>query len=165
MTRKLTDATIVEVFNNTTGAVAFNTDIKGKRKWDKPDSVKKVTLGELKDLINSRGGERLLLECLLIKDIDIREELSLPIEAEHLLDRNDVEQLLKGDADQIGDILEKTNSGVKEKVASVAIEQKITDTDKMEVIQEHTGVDVYSAIKEKKEEEKEVAKEKANKTK
>lgn len=159
--RKLTDSTIVEVFNNTTGTVGFRTEGKGKRLWDKPDSVKSVTLGELKELINSAGGEKLLLECLLIKDIAVREELNLPIDPEHLLDGTDVQKLLKDDTEKLEEILENTNDGIKEKIASVAIEQKINDTDKMELIQEHTGIDVYAAIKEKKEEEKELAKQKA----
>ncbi|MFD0587814.1 hypothetical protein ACFQZE_07350 [Paenibacillus sp. GCM10027627] len=165
MNKKINDATLVDVYNNTSGVVSFRTEGKGKRKWDKANSVKKVTVGELKELINSRGGEKLLLECLLIKDISIREELNLPTDPEHLLDGTDVQKLLKEeDADKLQTILENTNEGIKDKIASVAIEQKINDTDKMELIQEHTGIDVYSAIKEKKEEEKEAAKEKEDKS-
>lgn len=161
--RKLTDSTIVEVFNNTSGVVGFRSESNRKKyRWDKPDSRRKVTLGELKDLVYSSGGFELLKECLLIKDIDVRIELGLPIEKEHILDDNDIVQLLKnGTAEDLENVLSKTNSGIREKTSAIAIELEISDLNKLEIIERYTGVDVLAQIKEKREEKNK--KEKADK--
>lgn len=151
--RKLTDSTIVEVYNNTTGIVSFMAGNKNY-KWDRADVPRKVPLGDIRELMYSAGGEKLLRECLLIKDIDVREELGLPIEKEQILDKNDISQLLSnGTTNELESVISITNDGIKDKIVSTAINEQITDTSKMEVIQKHTGIDVYAAIKEKKEQE------------
>jgi len=152
MTKQLSDSQMVEVWNNGTGTVFYKVDDKPKRVWDLPDSMKKIALGELRALVNMAGGFVLLAEELLVKDIAVREDLSLPTTIEMMLGREEIESLLKSDVDALDSALENTNGVIKDKIADIAIKNKITDTEKMEVIQVHTGVDVYNAIKDAKEE-------------
>lgn len=157
---ELNDKTIVEVFNNGTGSVSYYSELaRTTRKWDKPDTKKKISLDELRELVSSSGGYELLENFLLIKDMDVREDLGLPVEKSFMLDEKEIKSVLKKSVDVLEETLENTSSSIKDKIAQVAIDTKLSDLDKLEVIQEHTGVDVLSAIKEKKEEEKEQKKE------
>jgi hypothetical protein len=147
---------MVEVINNSTGSVSYYSELsRMHRKWDKPESKKKISLEELRELVSASGGYELLENFLLIKDIDVREELGLPVNKEYMLDDKEIKALLKKSVDTIETTLENTSEAIRDKIAQAAIDTKLSDLDKLEVIQEHSGVDVLSAIKEKKEEEKE----------
>jgi hypothetical protein len=160
---ELKDNMMVEVINNSTGSVSYYSELtRMHRKWDKPDSKKKVSLEELRELVSASGGYELLENFLLIKDMDVREELGLPVNKEYMLDEKEIKALLKKSVDTIETTLENTSESIKEKIAQAAIDTKLSDLDKLEVIKEHSGVDVLFAIQEKKEEEKQ---EKADKKK
>jgi hypothetical protein len=153
---ELQDNMMVEVINNSTGSVSYYSELsRMHRKWDKPESKKKISLEELRELVSASGGYELLENFLLIKDIDVREELGLPVNKEYMLDDKEIKALLKKSVDTIETTLENTSEAIRDKIAQAAIDTKLSDLDKLEVIQEHSGVDVLSAIKEKKEEEKE----------
>jgi hypothetical protein len=152
---ELKDNLIVDVKNNSTGSVSYYSEFsRMQRKWDKPDSSKKIPLEELRELISSSGGYELLEDYLLIKDVDVREELGLPVNKEFMLDEKEIKALLKKSVDVLDNTLENTSSAIKDKIAQSAIDTKLSDLDKLEVIKEHTGVDVLFAVQEKKEEEK-----------
>jgi hypothetical protein len=152
---ELKDNMMVEVFNNSTGSVSYYSEFsRTLRKWDKPDTKKKVSLEELRELVGSSGGYELLENHLLIKDMDVREELGLPVNKEYMLDEKEIKALLKKSVDTIETTLENTSEAIKEKIAQAAIDTKLSDLDKLEVIKDHSGVDVLFAIQEKKEEEK-----------
>lgn len=163
---QLQDNTMVEVINNSTGSVSFYSEYsRMSRKWDKPGSKKKVSLEELRELVSNSGGYELLENFLLIKDMDVREELGLPVNKEYMLDEKEIKALLKKSVDVLTETLENTSDSIKEKIAQTAIDTKLSDLDKLEVIQEHSGIDALSAIKEKKDEEKEKKSEKPTKAK
>jgi hypothetical protein len=152
----LQDNTMVEVTNNSTGSVSYYSEFsRMNRKWDKPNTTKKIALEELRELVSASGGYELLENFLLIKDMDVREELGLPINKEYMLDDKEIKALIKKPVNVLLDTLENTSDSIKEKIAQTAIDTKLSDLDKLEVIQENTGVDVLTAIKEKKELEKE----------
>jgi hypothetical protein len=160
---ELKDNMMVEVTNNSTGSVSYYSEFaRMHRKWDKPSTKKKIALEELRELVSSSGGYELLENYLLIKDMDVREELGLPVNKEYLLDEKEIKALLKKSVDALETTLENTSEAIKEKIAQAAIDTKLSDLDKLEVIKEHSGVDVLFAIQEKKEEEKQ---EKADKKK
>jgi len=71
-----------------------------------------------------------------------------------MLDEKEIKTLLKKSVDVLETTLENTSSAIKDKIAQSAIDTKLSDLDKLEVIKEHTGVDVLFAVQEKKEEEK-----------
>lgn len=152
---ELNDNLMVEVINNSTGSVSYYSELaRMHRKWDKPDSKKKVSLEELRELVSASGGYELLESFLLIKDMDVREELGLPVEKEYLLDDKAIKALLKKSVEVLEETLENTSSSIKEKIAQAAIDTKLSDLDKLEVIKEQSGIDVLTAIQEKKEDEK-----------
>jgi hypothetical protein len=163
---ELKDNLMVEVTNNSTGSVSYYSELaRMHRKWDKPNTTKKISLEELRELVSASGGYELLENFLLIKDMDVREELGLPVNKEYMLDEKEIKAVLKKSVDVLQNTLENTSESIKEKIAQTAIDSKLSDLDKLEVIQEHTGIDVLSAIKEKKEDEKEKKSEKATKAK
>jgi hypothetical protein len=160
---ELKDNMMVEVINNSTGSVSYYSELSRiHRKWDKPDSKKKVSLEELRELVSASGGYELLENFLLIKNMDVREELGLPVNKEYMLDEKEIKALLKKSVDVLETTLENTSDSIKDKIAQAAIDSKLSDLNKLEVIKELSGVDVLFAIQEKKEEEKQ---EKADKKK
>jgi hypothetical protein len=160
---ELNDDMKVEVINNSTGSVSYYSEFSRMiRKWDKPNTTKKISLEELRELVSASGGYELLENFLLIKDMDVREELGLPVNKEHLLDDKEIKSVLKKSVDVLENTLENTSDSIKDKIAQTAIDTKLSDLDKLEVIKEYSGVDVLTAIQEKKEEEKQ---EKADKKK
>lgn len=153
--KQLNDKAVIEVFNNSGGVVAYYSELNRiNRRWDKPETVRKISLEELKELVNSSGGYELLCEDLLIKEIDVRLELGLPVDPEYLMGEKEIKELLSQSIHELKSSLSASTKAFKERVAAVAVDVKITDTDKMELIQRHTGVDVYALIKERKENEK-----------
>jgi hypothetical protein len=153
---ELKDTTMVEVTNNSTGSVSYYSEFsRTLRKWDKPNTTKKISLEELRELVGSSGGYELLENFLLIKNMDVREDLGLPVNKEYLLDEKEIKALLKKSVDVLESTLENTSDSIKEKIAQSSIDTKLSDLDKLEIIKDHTGVDVLTAIQEKKEEEKE----------
>lgn len=153
MAKKNTDDLKVEVWNNSMGRVSFILDEK-KYLWDKSGGKKIVALEVLKELVNITGGYTLLNEELLIKDTSIREELGLPVSQGQMLDGKGITELLSKSSGEIEAVLSDSNSAVLEKVAAEAIKLKISDLDKMDVIEKYSGVDVLTAVKELKEEGK-----------
>lgn len=152
---ELKDNLMVEVTNNSTGSVSYYSEFSRTiRKWDKPSTTKKISLEELRELVGSSGGYELLENFLLIKNMEVREELGLPINKEYMLDEKEIKALLKKSVDVLESTLENTSESIKEKIAQSAIDTKLSDLDKLEVIKEYSGVDVLFAIQEKKEEEK-----------
>jgi hypothetical protein len=160
---ELQDNLMVEVTNNSTGSVSYYSEFsRTLRKWDKPNSTKKISLEELRELVGSSGGYELLENFLLIKNMEVREDLGLPVNKEYMLDEKEIKAVLKKSVDVLENTLENTSDSIKEKIAKSAIDTKLSDLDKLEVIKDHSGVDVLAAIQEKKEEEKQ---EKADKKK
>jgi hypothetical protein len=160
---ELQDNLMVEVTNNSTGSVSYYSEFsRTLRKWDKPNSTKKISLEELRELVGSSGGYELLENFLLIKNMDVREDLGLPVNKEYMLDEKEIKAVLKKSVDVLENTLENTSDSIKEKIAQSAIDTKLSDLDKLEAIKEYSGVDVLTVIQEKKEEEKQ---EKADKKK
>ncbi|WP_372011322.1 hypothetical protein NBRC13296_12160 [Paenibacillus chitinolyticus] len=153
--RKLTDKTMVSVFNNNGGVVFYYSELnRVKRRWDKPNVDKKISLEELKELVNTAGGYELLRDDLLITDIDVREELGLPVEKEYMLDDQGIKELLGRSQEDLEEVLSNASDAIKEKIAHVAILIQLADLNKIEVIKANTGIDILSAIQQGKEDQK-----------
>jgi hypothetical protein len=149
---------LVEVINNSTGSVSFNPGYgRADHRWDKADSKKKIPLDDLRELVNQLGGIELLEGYLLIKDMEVREDLGLSVDKSLILEDKDIKALLKKPIDKLTDVLENTSESIREKIAHVAIDTKLSDLDKIEVIKEYSGLDVLTVIQENKEVEKEKA--------
>lgn len=158
MAKKLTDQTIVDVINNSTGAVGLMIDERTTKVWALPNENKRLKLSELKQAIDLAGGFTIINDYLLIRDPEIRLELDLPISEEYLMGSKEIAELLTKTPSEIDHVLCDANENIKEKIAKEAIDQKLGDLDKIEIIEKHSGIKVLSAIQEKKEDDKEKAK-------
>lgn len=167
-TSQLNDEMLIEVFNISTGSVSYYSELsRMKRRWDKSNALvnipKKVPLNELRELVSSSGGYELLTRGLLIKDMNIRKDLGLPIDKEYLLDDDGIKDLLTKSPKIIRDTMKKAPKTINEKVANIAIETELSDLNKLEVIKEYSSIDCLYVIQENKETKKEEKLQKQNK--
>jgi hypothetical protein len=125
-----------------------------RRIWHKPGIVKMIPLEEIREVFTSPGGEILFTRHLLIKDPEVRKELDLPMDEEKTLTDKDLSDLLKGNPAKLKEAMPKLYKVTQERIAEKAIEMEIDNVTKLETIKEHTGIDVYKLIQEKKSEKK-----------
>lgn len=153
---KLTQDTLVDVTNTSTGSVGYTPEQSTvMRKWEKQNVSKKVKLGELREVVGTTGGYVLFAEnILLIRDEKIREELNLPELDKYTLTIPEIKDLLHNKPlDELVDMVENCTQDQLDSITNVAIETSISDFNKIKTIEEYTGADVVSAIKEKSEKE------------
>ena len=145
--------TMVEVENVGNGSVSYRLPQNPliKRKWSKPGAKKKIDLEEIREIISTLGGENLFAENLLIKDIEARKELELPVEEELILDEKAMGGLIKGPLNKLSEVLPQLSETQQKRMAHKAIEMNIDNMSKADILREHTGVNVSRAIQEKKE--------------
>lgn len=160
---KLTQDTLVDVINTSTGSVGYTPEQSTvMRKWEKQNVSKKVKLGELREVTGTTGGYVLFAEnILLIKDGNIREELNLPELDGYTLTVPEIKDLLANKPlEDLVDMVENCTQDQLDTITNVAIETSLSDFNKIKTIEEYTGADVVSAIKENsvKEEAKPVEK-------
>lgn len=148
--KKITDKTIVKVFNNSTGSVGYTVD-NVTRKFDKPNASRDVEFKELQNLFNVAGGRELFSEdILLIKDNTIREELSLHPMDKYILDEEGIVNLFDSSDDELEDVLQNCTDLILEKITQVAIKLPLNELSKVNLIKNYSGLDIYSVIEESK---------------
>lgn len=153
--KKITDKTLVKVFNNSTGSAGYTVD-NITRKFDKPNSYREIEFKEILNLFNTAGGRELFSEdILLIKDNTIREELSLHPMDKYVLDEEGIKNLFNGSDDELEDVLQNCTDLILEKITQVAIELPLNELSKVNLIKNYTGLDIYSVIEESKVDKKE----------
>lgn len=163
--RKLTDSTMITIRNNSGGGVYFNNDMGILRGWEKPDSMKKISLVELTQAMSQRGVYVLFDKGTLIIDEqdagEIREILGLSELDDYILTLKEIKELIKSrDYDDLRNVLKWSNKFQKDTIIQTAINEKISDANVINIIKEITGQDITSLIvtekaEAKKEEEKE----------
>lgn len=154
-TTKLTNETMVEVINTSSGSAGYIPEMSTvSKKWERQGAIKKVKLGELRDVIGTTGGYVLFSEnILLIKDEAIREELGLPELDEYVLTDKEIKDLLNTkSADDLEDVVQNCSEDMLDTITMTAIKEEVSDLNKIKVIEDYTGVDVVDAIKELREE-------------
>lgn len=154
-TQKITDKTLVEVINTSTGSVSYKPEMSNiARKWERQNAVKKVELGELKDLVTTTGGYTLLAEdILLIKDNTIREILGLEELSAYAKTGAEIkDMLLTCSKATLVDFVENCTQDMLDAVVKTAIDIKLSDLNKLQVIELYSGVKVVDCIKEEAEE-------------
>lgn len=154
--KKLTDTTMITVRNNSGGGVYFQNDMGILRQWEKPNSIKKLSLLELTQAMSQHGIYVLFEKGLLIIEDDsigeIREILGLPELDEYVLTLNEVKTLLKSkDYDDLKNVLKWSNKFQKETIIQTAISEKVADANVINIIKEITGQDITFLIVEEKE--------------
>ena len=154
MAIKLTNETMVEVIYTSSGSVSYVPEMStvGK-KWERQGATKKVKLGELREVVGRQGGYVLFAEnILLIKNPEIREELGLPELDEYVLTSKEIQDLLNNKSvEELEDVVQNCTDDMLDTITMTAINEEVSDLNKLQLIEDYTGVDVVDAIKEAKE--------------
>ena len=163
-TKKLNDTTMITIRNNSGGGVYFKNDMGILRAWEKPNSVKKLTLLELTQAMSQYGVYKMFEKGLLIIEDnnigEIREMLGLPELDEYILTLDEVKELLKSkDYDDLKNVLKWSNKFQKDTIIQTAISEKVSDANVINIIKEITGQDITSLIIDDKDNKAETKKE------
>lgn len=148
MAIELTRNTEVEVFNDGYGVVGYSTD--RVRKDFPKDSMKRITLEELEDVMNTLGGRQLFEQGqLLVKDEKVREYFDLAPLGTYNLDKERIKQLLESkDLAKLEEVLKYCSNEVLDKIVREAIEIRINSIPQAGLIRSYSGVDVAAFIEE-----------------
>lgn len=153
--KKFTNDMMIEVINTSSGSVGYIPDMSTvSRKWERQGTVKKVKLGELRDVIGTVGGYVLFSEnLLLIRDEEVREELGLPELDEYTFTEKEIKDLLKNKSiDELEEVVQNCTDDMLDTITSTAIQEEVSDLNKLRIIEDYTGVNVVEAIKTHQEE-------------
>lgn len=155
-TKKLTQDSLIEVYNTSSGSVGYTPEMSTvAKKWERQGVMKKVKLGEIRDVVSTSGGYTIFEEnILLIKDATAREELGLSPLDGYTLTLPEIKELLSaGSLEKLTDIVQCCTQDMLDTIVDTAINTRLADLNKIRVIEEYTGVDLVGAIKEKHEEQ------------
>lgn len=113
-----------------------------------PDESKMLTALELRRLAWLPGGRALISNHLIIENADLTRELLSNVEPEYYYTRDDVKELLlNGSEDQLRDALDFGPDGVVSLIKDLAVDMKLNDVRKRDIIREATNFDVSGAIR------------------
>ena len=117
--------------------------------------TKMISAMELRRLSWLPGGRALIRDHLIVKNEElVNELLSNNVEPEYYYTTEDVrELLLNGSEDQLRDALDFAPQGVISLIKDVAVELKLNDMRKREIILQATNFDVTNAIRVNEESE------------
>lgn len=131
-------------------------DSNGRRRSFAPGELKRSISGfEIEGLCASKGGKKLFESYLMIDDKNLLDYLEIDYKEipEYFYTEVDAERLLsaKGELDEFEDALNFAPKGFVEMLTSKAVENRLFDTRKVELIKTITGYDVLKAIQLKDE--------------
>ena len=144
----INDNEIINVTNRNNGTTGYIIpDLGNLHRNFSAGETKKITMEELRKLSYIPGGETILREYLVIDSKEALEELLNGVEPEYFYTEEEVKALLlTGSLDQLMDCLDFAPEGVIDLVKNYAVELKINDIQKRQVILDKTGFNVTSAI-------------------
>lgn len=143
---------LIKVTNRSSGSVGYEIADLGVKRQFQPRETKEVTFEELEKLSFERGGEYELRNCLVIKDEEtiktLLPDITKETMPEYFYGEAEVKYLLtEGSLDQFKDCLDFAPQGVIDMIKDMAVSLPLTDTNKMDAINNQIGFDVASAIK------------------
>ena len=144
----LDNNTIIRVTNRDNCYIGYKVpEMNNLRRRFAPGETKELTMDELKKLAWSNGGRALIKNHLIVHNEDAVHELIGEVEPEYFYDMDDVKNLLNyGSTEQLLDTLDFAPEGVVALVKDVAVETKLNDVRKREIIREKTHFNVDKAI-------------------
>lgn len=146
METKTTQVTYVTVTNRNNGTTGYTLD-GGVRRQFAIGQSRKVDLEELRELSAVPGGEYILQNYLIINDKTALDYLNIVPEPEYFYTEKEIKDLLlNGSLDQFEDCLNFAPQGVIDLIKSMAIELKLPDVRKRELILKKTGFNVTNAL-------------------
>ncbi len=146
----MADEQYIQVQNLTGGTVVYTIPEDNIRRVFAAHEIKKITPTELRKLYYHPGGESLLQNFLSVKDRDLALEFGVSLDSfdhEYSWTPKEVEELLlNGSMDKLHDALDFAPEGIIDLIVDKAIELRIPDVNKRELIQNNTGKNITSMI-------------------
>ena len=143
------DKTLIKVKNREKARIGYVIPDLGNlvRNYESGET-KLVTMDELRKLSYVAGGLTLIRDYLVIENQEALEELlNEKVEPEYFYTEAEVRELLStGSIDELKDCLDFAPEGVIDLVKQIAVDTKLNDINKREVIKAATGFDVSNAI-------------------
>lgn len=138
---------MVKITNRDSGHTGYTIKDQGIWRNFAPGESKTVPLSELQALQYAPGGEFALKHLFIIDSQDALSALNIETEPEYFYTEKDIKELLtKGSLDALKDCLDFAPEGVIEIIKKMAVDMKISDTEKREAIYQATGFNVNNAI-------------------
>lgn len=139
----------VKVTNRDNSYVGYRIpELGGLKRRFQAGETKDITVDELRKLAWSDGGKAVIKNHLIVHNEELVAELLGQVEPEYYYDKNDVQELLRnGTEDQLLDALEFGPEGVISLIKDIAVDTKLNDVRKREIIKEQTRFDVDNAIR------------------
>lgn len=140
--------TIIKVTNRDNGTVGYTIpDLGNLHRTFQSGETKEVSMDELRRLSYIPGGYQILENYLVIENEEAVQELLNQVEPEYYYSKEDIENLLlKGSLDQLEDCLNFAPEGIINLVKKMAVDLKLNDVAKREMLLKKTGFNVTSAI-------------------
>ena len=168
---KIKDDDLIVVRNRNNGETGYKVDNGIIRSFER-NEIKKVPFKELVELTYSNGGQALLNKYLVIENKDALEELNMKVEPEYFYTDKDIRKILfEGSYDEFADFLDFAPGGAIEIMKEIAVNEKVPDMNKRDMIFKRTGLNINTAIQinemldeDEEENKKEVKKERRVKT-
>lgn len=138
--------TLINRDNGTVGQTIADQGANFHRQFE-PNEKKEISVDEIRKLNYQPGGHKILENCFIIENDELRREILGEVEPEYFYSEAEVKELLlNGTLDQLLDCLQFAPDGVIELVKSLAVKLEINDLSKREAIFKHTGFNVNNAI-------------------
>lgn len=139
---------MVKVTNRDNGTVGYTIpDLGNLHRTFQSGETKEISMDELRKLSYIPGGNQILKNYLVIENEDAVNELLNEVEPEYYYSEEDVKKLLlQGTLDQFEDCLNFAPEGIINLVKKLAVDLKLNDVAKRQMLLEKTGFNVTSAI-------------------
>lgn len=146
------DETMVVIRNLTDMPVAYHVPSLGDLRRELPPRASiRVKAGELRQLNYERGGSLLLHDYINVGNVELAREFGVSDDTvEYNWTIEDVDKALTtDDLDVLRDAMDFAPEGIKQTIADRAVELKIPDSNRRNIISNATGLDIDSMIKNK----------------
>ena len=138
---------VVNIRYRNAGFGAYQLSDGRVRQFNHNEVKRDIPVRELEELTYSESGLNFLKECLVIEDDAVCEYLGLEVEPEYFYTEEDIKTLLiEGTEDQLLDCIDFAPSGVLELLKTIAVDIKINDLNKRNLIAEKLNYNVTAAI-------------------
>lgn len=147
---------LIKVTNRETARVGYSVPDLDVRRQFMPGETKSISLEELEKLSFIPGGKALIRNYLLVQDKEVLDKiLNEKIEPEYFYTEAEVKKILTtGTLGQLEDCLNFAPDGTISLVQKMAVELKINDINKRDLILKKTGFNVTKAIENLNDEDK-----------
>ena len=144
----------VKVTNRDNSVVGYwIPELNVKRNFTKGEA-KNIEADELRALAWTKGGRSVIKNHLIIDSAELVMELLGDVEPEYYYTEEEVKTLLlQGSEDQLRDALDFAPEGTIQLIKEVAVNTKLNDLRKRNIIQEATGFDITNSIRVNEESE------------